>query len=62
MGEMSLYMYSLWIGFGTSLYARLSGNGKPEVTDKYVTSYDGVAFVYIFLETLYFWVEDRACI
>jgi hypothetical protein len=40
----------------------LSGNGKPEVTDKYVTSYDGVAVVYIFLEALYFWVEDRACI
>jgi hypothetical protein len=40
----------------------MSGNGKPEVTDKYVTSYDGVAFVYIFLDTLYFWVEDRACI
>jgi hypothetical protein len=39
----------------------VSGNGKPEVTDKYVTSYDGVAFVYIFLDALYFWVEDRAC-
>jgi hypothetical protein len=39
----------------------VSGNGKPEVTDKYVTSCDGVAFVYIFLDALYFWVEDRAC-
>jgi hypothetical protein len=40
----------------------VSGNRKPEVIDKYVTSYDGVAFVYIFLDTLYFWVEDRACL
>jgi hypothetical protein len=40
----------------------VSGNRKPEVIDKYVTSYDGVAYVYIFLDTLYFWVEDRACI
>jgi hypothetical protein len=32
----------------------VSGNGKPEVTDKYVTSYDGVAVVYIFLDALYF--------
>jgi hypothetical protein len=40
----------------------VSGNREPEVIDKYVTSYDGVAFVYIFLDTLYFWVEDRACI
>ena len=36
----------------------MSGNGKPEVIDYYVTSYDGVAFVYIFLDTF----EDRACI
>jgi hypothetical protein len=32
----------------------MSGNGKPEVIDYYGTSYDGVAFVYIFLDTLYF--------
>jgi hypothetical protein len=32
----------------------VSGNRKPEVIVKYVTSYDGVAFVYVFLDTLYF--------